>query len=91
MNFQDLKNRLLQNPEVKQEYDRLSPYYEIQQELIEARLAAKLTQKELSQKLNIKQSVVSNFERKELDYRVSTLIKYAEACGKKLKIEFVDQ
>lgn len=90
MDFEKLKQESMKDNAFKTEWDRLTPYYELQKQLIEARIQAKLTQQELSQKMAVSQSVVANFERKKLDYRVSTLIKYANACGKKLKIEFVD-
>ncbi|PAF49232.1 hypothetical protein BKH41_03900 [Helicobacter sp. 12S02232-10] len=91
MNFEKLKQESMKDPVFKAEWDRLTPYYNLQQQLIEARIKARLTQEEIAQKMKVSQSVVSNFERKELDYRISTLIKYAEACGKKLEINFVDK
>lgn len=90
MDFEKLKQESMKDDVFKVEWERLTPYYELQKQLIKARIQANLTQKALSEKMAVSQSVVANFEIKKLDYRISTLIKYANACGKKLKIEFVD-
>ncbi|PAF50838.1 helix-turn-helix transcriptional regulator [Helicobacter sp. 13S00477-4] len=91
MDFEKLKQESMKDPVFKNEWERLTPYYELQEQLIKARVQSKMTQNQIAEKMEVKQSVISNFERKKLDYRISTLIKYADACGKKLKIEFVDK
>ena len=45
-NYKDYKKKVLQNPEIKSEYDALQPEYDIIQAMIDARLQQNLTQKE---------------------------------------------
>lgn len=47
-NYDSFKKQLLENPEVKKEYDSLQPEYDIIKALIEARKQQGLTQKDLS-------------------------------------------
>ena len=44
--YKDYKKKVLQNPEIKSEYDALQPEYDIIQAMIDARLQQNLTQKE---------------------------------------------
>ncbi len=46
--YKDYKKKVLQNPEIKSEYDALQPEYDIIQAMIDARLQQNLTQKDLS-------------------------------------------
>ena len=54
--FDELKARLLANPEVKAEYDALEQEYAIARELIAARAHAGLSQAQLAAKMNTTQS-----------------------------------
>lgn len=58
--------------------------------LKQAREKAGLTQDEVAEQLNTKKTAVSRIENHAEDIRLSTLEKYANAFGKKLKIELVD-
>ena len=51
--YKDYKKRVLQNPEVKAEYDALQPEYDIIQAMIDARVQQNMTQKDLSAKTGI--------------------------------------
>jgi len=54
--FKDLKQELLQNPEVKAEYERLRPEFELAEIIIAARAAQGLTQAELAIRMAISHS-----------------------------------
>ena len=56
-NYRAYKEKALQNPEVKTEYDALQAEYDIIQSLIDARANQNITQKELSLKTGIPQAV----------------------------------
>ena len=58
--------------------------------IYEMREALKMTQKELAEKLNMRQSNVSRMEKDLSHARIDTLVKLAAAFGKKLKITFED-
>lgn len=60
--YKDYKKHVLQNPDVKSEYDALQPEYDIIQAMIDARLQQNLTQKELSARTGITQADISRIE-----------------------------
>lgn len=57
--YKDYKKKVLQNPEIKSEYDALQPEYDIIQAMIDARLQQNLTQKDLSARTGITQADIS--------------------------------
>ena len=77
--FDELKARLLANPEVKAEYDALEQEYAIARELIAARARAGLSQAQLAARLESGKGHPS----------LRTLSRYAEATGSRavVKIE----
>ena len=61
--FEELKARLLANPEVQREYDALAPEFEFSAELLRARLRAGLSQAELAERMKTSQSAIAAGER----------------------------
>lgn len=86
--YKDLKKRLLKNKNIKKEYERLKPEYEVLDKIISLRIKSNLTQKELANKLNTKQSAISRLERGMINPTVTFLNKLASVFGKKLVVEF---
>ena len=62
--------------------------YRVALELAQARKAANLTQLQIAELMDTKQSVVSRIER-GANVSVATVARYAEACGKHLEIQVV--
>lgn len=60
--YKDHKEKVLQNPQVKTEYDALQPEYDIIQAMIDARLSQNITQKELAARTGITQADISRIE-----------------------------
>jgi len=87
-NYKDLKKRLLKNEGVKKEYDRLRPEYELLDKIINLRLRQKMTQKQLAERLDTKQSAISRLEKGMINPTIDFLNKLASVFGKKLVIEF---
>ena len=79
----------LKNPKFKKEWDELEDEYQIIQNIVEVRLAAHMTQMQLSELTGITQSDISKIENGNGNPSLKTLQKIARAFGKKLKIEFV--
>ena len=57
-----LRQKLLTDPDVKAEYDRLGPIFAVVSEMIEARQAAGLTQADIAARMGTSQSVIARLE-----------------------------
>lgn len=82
MNFKELKQRALKDEKFKKEWDKSSPFWQLQAQLIEARINSKLTQNEIAQKMQVAQSAVARFEKAQ-NSNINTIISYARAVGLK--------
>ncbi len=91
--LKDFKKKAFKDSEVKKEYDRLTPAYELRKQLIRIRKNAGFTQEELAELLNTKKSNISRLENvnSKISPKLSTIEKYAQAVGYKLEINFVPQ
>ena len=87
--YRAYKEKALQNPEVKTEYDALQAEYDIIQSLIDARANQNITQKELSLKTGIPQADISRIENGTRNPSLSTLKKLAQGLGMQLRLEFI--
>lgn len=88
-NYEDYKRRALQNPEVKAEYDKLQPEYDIIQSMINARVQQNMTQKDLAAKTGITQADISRIEKGIRNPSLNTVKKLARGLGMQLKLEFL--
>jgi ribosome-binding protein aMBF1 (putative translation factor) len=84
--FEEFKKRLLANPAVKAEYDRLGPEFEIAAELLRARLRAGLSQEELAARMKTSQSAIARLESGQSLPSAKTLLRFAEATGSKVEV-----
>jgi ribosome-binding protein aMBF1 (putative translation factor) len=80
-NYKDYKKKVLQNPEIKSEYDALQPEYDIIQAMIDARLQQNLTQKDLSARTGITQADISRIENGTRNPSLSMVKKLAHGLG----------
>lgn len=87
--FTKYLNKNLDNPEFKKEWDALETESQIMRTLIDARLAAGMTRKQLSEKTGINQSNISKIERGTGNPSIATLERIASALGKKVSTSFV--
>ncbi|UNC93537.1 helix-turn-helix transcriptional regulator [Candidatus Contubernalis alkaliaceticus] len=88
MNHEEVKYKLLQCPDVREEFDKLKPIYDIKRELIKFRIEQGLSQKELAEKIGTKQSAISRLESGEYNPSIELLSKIAHALGKELQVKF---
>lgn len=84
--FEELKARLLANPEVRREYDALAPEFEFSAELLRARLRAGLSQAELAERMKTSQSAIARLESGQTLPSTKTLVRFAEATGSKIQL-----
>ncbi|MDC0661367.1 helix-turn-helix domain-containing protein [Marinobacter sp. SS21] len=90
MKFKELKQKALQNAEVREEYDALQNEFSLIDQLISMRTKAGLTQEEVAKKLGTNKSNISRLEHGRGNPSWSTLNKYAAACGFRVKLEAVE-
>jgi ribosome-binding protein aMBF1 (putative translation factor) len=81
-----LRSKLLANPEVRTEYDRLGPVFAFVGELIEARQEAGLTQAEVASRMGTSQSVVARLESARHMPSFDLAARYAAAIGRRLDV-----
>lgn len=82
-----LREELLKDPEVRKEYERLGPRYELISQLIGARLKSGLTQAQLAKKIGTKQSAIARIEGGDSNPSIAFLEKLTQALGSKLIIQ----
>jgi ribosome-binding protein aMBF1 (putative translation factor) len=87
--YKSYKEKVLQNPEVKEEYDQLQPEYDIIQAMIDARISQNITQKELSARTGITQADISRIENGTRNPSLNMVKKLAQGLGMQLKLDFV--
>jgi transcriptional regulator with XRE-family HTH domain len=86
--LRDLHQKWLEEPEYREEYERLGPEFELARALIAARAAAGLTQAELAERMGTTQSVIARLESGRVQPTTGTLQRLARATGTRLRIAF---
>ncbi len=76
------------DPEFRNAYDELAPEFEIARAVILARKGAGFTQEQLAKRMNTTQSVIARLEGGRTCPSTTTLMKFAQATGTRLKISF---
>jgi len=87
--YSEFKKKALKNKKVRDEYDRLKPYYEFVGQLIELRIKKKITQKQLAEMLDTKQPAIARLESGKQNVTLKFLHEIARACSVKLELRFV--
>ena len=87
--LKDLKKRLVEDPEFREEYGRIDDEFKLIEALVRARTAAKLTQAELARRLGTTQSAIARLEGGGVSPSFATLRRYAEATGTRLTVGLV--
>ena len=85
----DLKKRLMEDPEFREEYARADDEFALIEALVRARAAAKLTQAQLAERLGTTQSAIALLEGGRVSPSFATLRHYAEATGTRLTVGLV--
>lgn len=85
--WKKLKNQLLKDPEIKTEYKKLMPKYQIISQIIRARKEQNLTQLELANILKTKQSAIARIETGKANLSLNFLEKLATALNTDITIK----
>jgi transcriptional regulator with XRE-family HTH domain len=83
--FEEVKAKLLEDPEIKQAYDSLEPAYQIAR----LRIARGLTQAQLAEMVGTKQPSIARLESGASEPSVAFLRKVAAALEARLEVRFV--
>lgn len=93
LTHEEMVGKMLEDPEVKAEYDALEPEFQILDELLKAREEAGFTQEEVAKRMGTSRPAVARIEAgggsKRHSPSIATLRKYADAVGCKLQIKLV--
>ncbi len=93
LTHEELKKKILSNPEPKSEYDSLEEEFSLFDELLKARMEAGLTQSEVAERMGTKTPAIARLEsgggNKQHSPSISTLRKYAKAVGCHLEIRLM--
>ena len=79
--FSEVKAKALANPDVKKAYDEATQEEELRAVLIEMKKRAGLTSTEIAARMGVSQPAVSRLERNVSSASLTTLQRYAAACG----------
>lgn len=88
MNYKTLRERILSNPQVQKEYDKNRLSFEVAQIAIEARIAKKMSQKELAKRVGTKQPSIARIESGNSLPGLRLLQKIASALDTELRVKF---
>jgi DNA-binding XRE family transcriptional regulator len=88
--FEDFKKEAMADPEFKKEYESLAPVWELRKKLIMLRIKEGKTQEQVAKLMGTQKSNISRLESGEkISFpTLSTISKYANALGYKVKLEF---
>ena len=87
--FERIKEKLLEEEEFSNEYERLKPRYDIISQFIEARAEKNITQEELAKMVGTQKSNISRLESGTYNPSLDFLIKVAKCLGKEIKVKLM--
>ncbi len=87
--FREHLDESLKDPAFRREWNAQETEREVTESIVEARIAAGLTQKELADRCGMKAANLCRLENGNGNPSMATLSKIAHGLGKKLQISFV--
>jgi transcriptional regulator with XRE-family HTH domain len=89
MTLDTLKAKLLADPEVKAEYDKIKPEFEAAKQIIQLRRELNMTQQQLADKAGIKQPQLARIETGKHSPRLATIFTIAASVGYTVELRIV--
>lgn len=86
--LQKYLEKQMENSEFRAEHEMTRAEFEVTRALIEARISANMTQKELAERSGIRQSNISRIENGTCSPTIATLQMLAKGLGKELFVSF---
>jgi ribosome-binding protein aMBF1 (putative translation factor) len=88
--FDEVSKKWFKSKKFRDAYNALEDEYALAGALIEARIKAGISQKELARRMKTTQPAIARMESGRQLPSSATLLRLAEATGTKLRISFVD-
>lgn len=86
--YENWRENLRQNPDYQAVYEEEAAKSDLWLQLVQARLAAGLTQKQVAERLGVSQAQVARIEKEDYDaYTLTTLRRYIAALGDEFELE----
>src|SRR5690349_3849400 len=86
--YQEWRASLVDTPEKQALYEEVAARSDLWLQLVEARQAAGLTQRELTQRMGVSQAEVARIEKRGYDaYTLTSLHRYVQALGEGFSLE----
>ena len=86
LSHKEYKARLLENPDIRKEYEVLSLQYKLIREFLSRRNELEITQVQLAKKIGTKQTAISRLENGYSNITMSSIWKIADALDLDLDI-----
>ena len=87
-NYNVFFDEMMKNQEVKKEYEKLTPQYNIIKEIIKLRKDKSLTQEDLAKLTGISKMKIKSIENGSITPTIEMLSKIAQVGGKQLSVNF---
>ncbi len=84
--YEEFEAELLQDAEIRKEYEALKPKYDMIQSLIERRNQLRMTQTRLARIIGTKQPAISRLESGDFNIRIGTFLKVIHALDLNLQV-----
>ena len=81
LSWEEVEAKLLENPEVVKESEKLEPEFQVLRKLILLRRRNKITQHDLAEKINMRQSHIARLESGEITPTLKILKRYADGLN----------
>ena len=89
--FREFLNEQLQDSAFREEYENMSPEFDIIRAMIAVRKEKHITQKELSEITGIAQADISRIENGTRNPSLNMIKRLAKGMGMRLKLEFIPE
>lgn len=87
-NYNVFFDEMMKNQEVKKEYEKLTPQYNIIKEIMKLRKEKSLTQEDLAKLTGISKVKIKSIENGSITPTIEMLNKIAQVGGKQLSVNF---
>jgi len=91
ISWEEGEKRILKDPGVVKECERLEPEFQVLRKLIFLRKKSKISQQKLAEKINMRQSHISRLETGEVTPTLKTLKRYAKGLDRVIAFNVTTQ